>query len=152
MHDKEEMKARITEAMTTLHTASKILENLLAMLEPKVPAKAEPKEPTLVEVRSVLADKSRAGHTEQIRVLLEKYGAPRLSEIDPCNYRGLLDEAVCLGATKDELAQALAEKEREGLGTAFGEVFGHHYATGLEDLREEYYPAFLRDIRGLGRG
>ena len=45
---------------------------------------------TLEEVRAVLADKSRAGFTAQIRSLLQKYGADKLSGIDPANYKALL--------------------------------------------------------------
>ena len=56
-------------------------------------------EPTLTEpvltleaVRAVLADKSRAGFTAQIRSLLQKYGADKLSGIDPVNYKALLED------------------------------------------------------------
>lgn len=54
--------------------------------------KAVPAEPvlTLEAVRAVLADKSRAGYTAQIRSLLQKYGADKLSGIDPANYKALL--------------------------------------------------------------
>ncbi len=45
---------------------------------------------TLEAVRAVLADKSRAGFTAQIRSLLQKYGANKLSEIDPTSYKALL--------------------------------------------------------------
>ena len=48
---------------------------------------------TLEAVRAVLADKSRAGHTAQIRSLLQKYGANRLSGVDPGNYKALLADA-----------------------------------------------------------
>ncbi|WP_026880634.1 hypothetical protein [Fenollaria massiliensis] len=44
----------------------------------------------LEEVRKVLADKSRLGHTTKIRELLEKHGATKLSEIDPSKYKDLL--------------------------------------------------------------
>jgi hypothetical protein len=107
---------------------------------------------TLVEVRAVLADKSRDGHTENIRTLLEKYGASKLSEIDPSHYRDLLDEALCLGATMADIEQAMTEKKRDGLEYAFTAVFAHHGATCLDDLKTEYYPSFLRDIRRLGNG
>jgi hypothetical protein len=146
------MQALIAEAMTILNTASSSLGALMARLDVKdEPARQEAKPLTLVEVRAVLADKSRSGFTEQIRGLLEKYGAPKLSEIDPDRYRNLMDEALCLGATRQDLEAALAEKREEGLGDLFDAVFGHHYATSLEDLKEEYYPSFLRDIRRLGR-
>ena len=51
-----------------------------------------PTEPvlTLEAVRAVLADKSRNGFTAQIRSLLQKYGADKLSGIDQVNYKALL--------------------------------------------------------------
>lgn len=51
-----------------------------------------PAEPvlTLEAVRAVLAEKSRAGFTAQIRSLLQKYGADRLSGVDTENYKALL--------------------------------------------------------------
>ena len=51
---------------------------------------------TLEAGRAVLADKSRNGHTAEIRSLLQKYGAAKLSEIDPANYKALLAEAEVL--------------------------------------------------------
>ena len=51
---------------------------------------------TLEEVRAVLADKSRSGHTAEIRELLKKYGASKLSLVDPKHYEALLREAEVL--------------------------------------------------------
>ena len=48
---------------------------------------------TLEAVRAVLANKSRAGYTAQIRSLLQKYGADKLSGVDPANYKALLADA-----------------------------------------------------------
>ena len=61
-------------------------------------AKQEPEEKplTLEEVRAVLAEKSRSGHTEEVRALLAKHGADKLSEIDPAEYAALLAEAEVL--------------------------------------------------------
>ena len=53
----------------------------------------EEKEISLEEVRGVLAEKSHAGFTVQIRELLNKYGADKLSQIDPGNYKELLADA-----------------------------------------------------------
>lgn len=50
----------------------------------------------LEDVRAVLAEKSRAGHTAEIRQLLQKYSANKLSEIDPANYKALLKDAEVL--------------------------------------------------------
>ncbi len=65
---------------------------------PEAEAKPEPKPTlTLEQVRAVLAEKSRAGHTAAVRELLQKYGASKLSQIDPANYEALLREAEVLG-------------------------------------------------------
>ena len=53
-------------------------------------AKQEEKTYEIEDVRKLLADKSRLGHTAKIRELLEKYGAKKLSEIDPSNYKDLV--------------------------------------------------------------
>jgi len=56
---------------------------------------------TLEEVRAVLAEKFRSGHTEEVGVLLAKHGEDKLSEIDPAEYAALLAEAeVCDGETR----------------------------------------------------
>ena len=56
----------------------------------------EEKPLTLEEVRAVLAEKSRSGHTEEVRALLNKHGADKLSEIDPAKYPALLADAEVL--------------------------------------------------------
>ena len=59
---------------------------------------AAPAEPalTLEQVRAVLANKSRQGHTAEIRALLQKYGASKLSGIAPANYKALLADVEVL--------------------------------------------------------
>ena len=52
---------------------------------------------SLEEVRAILAEKSRDGFTAQIRDLLQKYGAIKLSEVDPTRYGGLVADAEVLG-------------------------------------------------------
>lgn len=64
--------------------------------------KSEPVSPpepalTLEQVRAVLADKSRQGHTAEIRSLLQKYGAAKLSGIAPAHYKALVADAEVLG-------------------------------------------------------
>ena len=58
--------------------------------------KAEPKPLTLEQVRAALAEKSRAGHTSEVKALLIKHGADKLSDIDPAEYPALLAEAEVL--------------------------------------------------------
>ena len=48
---------------------------------------------TLEQVRAILADKSQQGLTAEVRTLLEKYGAPKLSQIDPAHFAALLTDA-----------------------------------------------------------
>ena len=55
------------------------------------------KEWSLEEVRMVLADKSRAGHTEEVKALISKYGADRLSDIKPADFAALMEEAEVIG-------------------------------------------------------
>ena len=64
----------------------------------EAPAKKKPKlELKLEDVRAVLAEKSRAGHTAEVRALLKKYGAAKLSEINPANYEALMKDAEVIG-------------------------------------------------------
>ena len=57
---------------------------------------AEEKVLTLEEVRAVLAEKSRAGFTDQIREILVKHGAEKLSAVNPSEYEALLKEVEVL--------------------------------------------------------
>ena len=63
-----------------------------APTEPETEPKPKPA-PTLEQVRAVLAEKSRAGHTVAIRELLQKYGAAKLSLVDSQYYEALLRDA-----------------------------------------------------------
>ena len=56
----------------------------------------ESKPLTLEQVRAALAEKSRAGHTSEVKALLIKHGADKLSDIDPAEYPALLAEAEVL--------------------------------------------------------
>ena len=58
--------------------------------------KAEPKPLTLEQGRAALAEKTRAGHTSEVKALLIKHGADKLSDIDPAEYPALLAEAEVL--------------------------------------------------------
>ncbi len=67
-------------------------------LTPAAPAPVEEKKPELKleDVRAVLAEKSRAGFTAEVRALLQKYGATKLSLVDPKDYEALLKDAEVL--------------------------------------------------------
>lgn len=63
-----------------------------------VPKTEPPKEVTLPEVRAVLANKSRAGFTNEVKQLLMKHGAEKLSGIAETEYAALMKEAENLGS------------------------------------------------------
>ena len=98
-----ELELTIKDLRTAAATINDVANTLVEMFsedphtgdvdEPAAPA--EPQLP-LAPVRAVLADKSRNGHTAEIRSLLQKYGAAKLSGIDPANYKALLADAEVL--------------------------------------------------------
>ena len=49
--------------------------------------------PTIQEVRAVLADISRAGHTAEMKNLLSRFGASKLSEVPESEYSALISAA-----------------------------------------------------------
>ena len=53
----------------------------------------EVKYPDISEVRGLLAEKSRAGHTAEVQALLVKHGVKKLSEVPPAEYTALMEEA-----------------------------------------------------------
>ena len=65
----------------------------LVETQPEQPKQVEAPKISLEQVRGVLADKSRAGHTAEIREILKKYGADKLSAVDPAHYSAILKEA-----------------------------------------------------------
>lgn len=100
--------ADMAQAIEDLHKAAAAINDAADWLtqqfsgttEPEIPVKKEPEpkhELKLEDVRPVLAEKSRTGHTAEIRELLKKYGASKLSAVDPANYKALLKDAEVLG-------------------------------------------------------
>lgn len=52
---------------------------------------------TLEAVRKVAADKARKGFTAEVRSLIQKYGADKLSGIDAAQYEAFLKELEVIG-------------------------------------------------------
>ena len=92
--------AEMAQTIEELRNAAAAINDAADWLSRQIsgePADAEPapaKEPDLKleDVRAVLADMSRKGHTAEIRALLQKYGAAKLSGVDPANYSALLKD------------------------------------------------------------
>ncbi len=55
----------------------------------------KPVEPeiSLAEIRGKLAEYSQAGFTSEIRTIIGKFGAKKLSEINPSDYKAVLEMA-----------------------------------------------------------
>lgn len=60
------------------------------------PAKEPEEVITIEQVRAVMAEKSQAGLTSKVKELLEKYGANKLSAVNPDDYAALMEEAAQL--------------------------------------------------------
>ena len=87
----------LRSAAAAINEAASWLAEQFGGTADKSPAKEEKKpELKLEDVRAVLAEKSRAGHTAAIRTLLQKYGASKLSAVDPKHYEALLKDAEVL--------------------------------------------------------
>jgi hypothetical protein len=81
----------LANSLGTLATAIESDESQASQQEPEAPAL------TLSDVRAVLARKSQAGFTKDIKALIARYGAEKLSDVKPEHYRALLQEVEALG-------------------------------------------------------
>lgn len=76
---------------------TKTLAEILAELKTDSDKPAKEKTLSLTEVRKILAEKSRAGFTAEVKQLLLKHGAEKLSEIAPEKYVALVADVEVLG-------------------------------------------------------
>lgn len=105
MSKMSELDFCVGELRNAAQSLTAVADSLAALFSGKAEAKTDaPPEPeaalpnpiTLEQIRAVLAEKSRDGHTAKVRELLEKHGAAKLSEIDTSVYPALLKEAEAL--------------------------------------------------------
>ena len=81
------------EAILSLH-------ELLSSNQDAAPCDGQPKRDPVedkVTVRKMLAKKSAEGYTDQVKALLHKFGAEKLSDVDPKDYEDLYYSAEGLG-------------------------------------------------------
>lgn len=100
MSKMSEMEATIRELRdiaSSINNIANWLTDAFNGPEEAAPALEPEKALTLEVVRAILAEKSRNGFTAQIRDLLLKYGAKKLSEVDPASYKALVADAEVLG-------------------------------------------------------
>ena len=60
----------------------------------------EPTPPSLEDVRHKLILAAQAGFSAEVKALITKYGADRLSAVAPSHYAALLSEADAIGGVK----------------------------------------------------
>ena len=100
MHQIDELK-RCGEILIGI---SEELKNIFSSTEPEEKNASEaPKEEKMIsleDVRAVMADKSRMGFTAEVKALITKHGANKLSEVDANEYAALLKEAEGIGNGK----------------------------------------------------
>ena len=86
--------AFVTDSLQEAPKAQEIVEEKKqkALPEKKQKPASDP-EISLEKVRGVMAEKSRAGFTAEVRDIIKKHGADRLSEIDPKEFPAILAEA-----------------------------------------------------------
>lgn len=103
----------VVEDLRSLADSVQAVANAMTEGEPSVEAKEQekaaapttkPDKPkkgtpaiTLEQVRAVLVDKTHDGFTAEVQALLKKYGASKLSAIDPKHYEVLLKDAEEIG-------------------------------------------------------
>ena len=87
---------RLADSLQTV--ADSIVGNTDADDQPNQPPAPQPEKPkspviTIDQVRAVLAEKSGQGKTKEVKALLYKYDAGKLSGVKPEDYPALMEEA-----------------------------------------------------------
>jgi FtsZ-binding cell division protein ZapB len=139
--------ADLIDVMKLLYTPAEIAEAKDEAEKAKV---QEPeKKLTKEDIRAVLLQKSREGWKEQVKAILDKYSKNgTLTGVSEDSYNILLREVRwnCHETiSKEEVAGMVDAVKTNGNGSVLPGLFEHHYATCLDDLKQEYYPSFMRD-------
>ncbi|HFI0435162.1 hypothetical protein QE611_04080 [Streptococcus suis] len=93
-----EMEVTTTYFQNLIGEFKKLLTTEEETAKETIEAKPEPiKALKLEDVRAVLAAKAKDGYKNEIRALLQSYGATSLSALDPKHYEAVLEEAGGIG-------------------------------------------------------
>ena len=85
----------IADSLKDILSSTKVEpENAIEALTP--PTEQTKKEYSFLDVRKKFAEMARAGHTEALKELLKKYGAEKLSSVDPSQYAAMLADAEAI--------------------------------------------------------
>ena len=92
----QEQEEEKTKAKTTRKKKTKTEEETQTVPEEK-PSEETSKPLTFEEIQTAFGMKSRDGYTAEVKALITKYGAKKLSEIDPADYPALMKELEVIG-------------------------------------------------------
>ena len=100
----EEVKTGESKAAEEKVEKPKAAEEKAAETKPVEEKKAEEPKPekkyTLEDVRKELSAKSSAGFTDEVRSLLERHGASKLSAIAESEYAAIMEEVKAIGSSQ----------------------------------------------------
>ena len=91
----EDLAAKIEDLRLSAKSIMDIADELAKNLSSE-----EPTPPSLEDVRHKLILAAQAGFSAEVKALITKYGADRLSAVDPSHYAALLSEADAIGGVK----------------------------------------------------
>ena len=91
----ENLAAKIESLRLSAKSIMEIADELAKILQVE-----EAKPPSLEDVRHKLILAAQAGFSAEVKALITKYGADRLSAVDPSHYAALLAEADAIGGVK----------------------------------------------------
>ena len=92
VHAMESNEVANEEAVSEKPTTKKTKTKAEAPVVNKSEDTTGEKQPSLEELRAVMADKSRDGFRAEVKAILTKYGANNLSSLDPKHYLSALKE------------------------------------------------------------
>ena len=95
MNELDALLTELSEHSRFLQESVKAIRELLSGGEPE--GKPEEKRYSIEEVRALLLEKRKSGFKDEIRALLLRHGAERLTDIDPAEYCDMMAEAEEIG-------------------------------------------------------
>lgn len=91
-----ELDLLLDEFEQAVNHVQELAKEIRAFFTTKEEPAEEEKPISFTELRALCANKSRAGHTEEIKAMIQDTGANRLSEVEPNRYRELYQRVEAL--------------------------------------------------------
>ena len=97
MSELDALLTELSEYSRGLQEAVKAIRELLSEKEAEEKAVPVKKPLTIEEIRALLLEKRKTGFKDEIKALLIRHGAERLTDIDPAEYDAMMKEAEEIG-------------------------------------------------------